>query len=82
MDRILISRQQIIYLYPFPNISSPDEQARWNQTNSLAIHAVQQLVDDYRAINQIEAGIAYFHKYKRGTSTLRLPRQPLLRKRN
>lgn len=65
LDRVLISHQQIIYLYPFPKISSPEEQARWNQANLFALRAVQQLVDDYRRLNQIAAGIAYFQQLQK-----------------
>lgn len=69
LDRVLISHQQIVSLYPFPTISSPDEQARWNQANVLALRAVQQLVDDYRRLNQIAAGIAYFQHLQKNYAT-------------
>jgi len=64
-DKALLSHQQIIQLYPFPNISSAEEQARWNQTSVIAVNAVRQLVSDYRATNQIEAGILYLQFLQR-----------------
>lgn len=73
-DRTLVSRQQIVYLYPFPNISSPEEQRRWSQANALAVQAVQHLVDDYRHLNQIAAGIAYFQQLQKKYATTPLAR--------
>ncbi len=64
-DRTLISRQQIIYLYPLHTISFPEEQALRNQANALALKAIEQLVHDYRAVNQVAAGIAYFQQLQK-----------------
>jgi hypothetical protein len=57
--------QQIIYLYPLHAFSSPKEQAHWNQANALALKAIQQLVHDYRTVNQVAAGIAYFQQLQK-----------------
>jgi hypothetical protein len=59
-EKTVQSHEQIIKLYPFPKFDSAAEEAQWNQANGLALNAVQQLVDDYRRINQIDAGVAFF----------------------
>jgi D-alanyl-D-alanine dipeptidase len=64
-ERTLISHQQIIYLYPLHAFSSPKEQSGWNQANALALKAIQQLVHDYRTVNQVAAGIAYFQQLQK-----------------
>lgn len=64
-QRALISHQQIITLYPLPDYTSDTEKMRWNLANGLAVNTVHQLVDDYRRINRVPAGIAYFQMLQR-----------------
>lgn len=59
-NRALISRRQIITLYPLPDYKNKVDETRWNLVNEFSVNAVSRLVGDYRRINQGPAGVAYF----------------------